>query len=143
MNIEASAIGVALLGGALLGLGAALLLLSNGRLAGISGIVGGLLRPAPGEWGWRAMFVLGLLGGGGLFAALRPAAFAPAARPLPLVALAGLIVGFGSRLGGGCTSGHGVCGVSRLSKRSLFGTLTFMLTGIATVALVRLVGGGP
>ena len=141
--MEASTAAVALLGGALIGLAAASLLLSNGRLAGISGIVGGLLRPAPGEWGWRAAFVLGLLGGGGLFAAFRPAAFATAARPLPLLALAGLIVGFGSRLGGGCTSGHGVCGLSRLSKRSLVGTLTFMFTGIATVALVHLVGGGP
>ena len=87
--------------------------------------------------------MLGLLGGGSLFAVLRPAAIAPAHAGLPLLVLAGLIVGFGSRLGGGCTSGHGVCGLSRLSKRSLVGTVTFMLTGIATVAVVHLVGGGP
>jgi uncharacterized membrane protein YedE/YeeE len=139
--MDGSSIAIALLGGALLGLGGALLLLSNGRLAGISGIVGGLFQPARGEWGWRAMFVLGLVGGGAVFAALQPAAFMPARGPLPLLVVAGIVVGFGSRLGGGCTSGHGVCGLSRLSKRSIVGTVTFMLTGIATVALVYLAGG--
>jgi uncharacterized membrane protein YedE/YeeE len=131
----------ALAGGIIIGLGAALLLLFNGRLAGVSGIVGGLLHPVRGEWGWRAMFVLGLLGGGVLFAAFRPSAFAEPRGPLPLLALAGLVVGFGSRLGGGCTSGHGICGLSRLSKRSAIGTITFMTTGMGTVALMQFLGG--
>lgn len=126
-----------LAGGALIGLAAALLLWLNGRIAGISGIVGGLLRPVPGDRAWRVAFVLGLL--------LAPLAYGLVAR-LPvlqvdsgygLLVLAGLLVGVGTRYGAGCTSGHGVCGLSRLSPRSLVATLTFMAVGFATVLVVR------
>lgn len=135
--------GAGLLGGALIGLAAALLLLANGRVAGISGILGNLLRPAPGDVLWRAMFLLGLIGTGALALRLQPAAFSAQERPLLLVAAAGLLVGFGTRLGSGCTSGHGVCGVSRLSPRSIAATMTFMATGAATVYVARhLLGGG-
>jgi uncharacterized protein len=127
----------ALAGGLLIGLAAALLLLLNGRIAGISGVVGGLLRPARGDIGWRVAFTLGLVGAPlahGLFAAL------PATRidanSATLVA-AGLLVGFGTRWGGGCTSGHGVCGLARLSPRSLVATLAFMGAGFATVIVAR------
>lgn len=132
-----------LVGGALIGLAAALLILLNGRIAGISGIVGGLLRPRSGEAGWRLAFVAGLL--------LSPLVFAqfaalPAARIETSHALligAGLLVGFGTRLGSGCTSGHGVCGLARLSPRSLAATLCFMVVGVTTVYIARhLLGGG-
>jgi uncharacterized protein len=132
----------ALAGGALIGLGAAMLLLLAGRIAGISGIVGGLLRPAAGDAGWRLAFVAGLVLAPLLFALVRAL---PDARieagPLALVA-AGLIVGIGTRYGAGCTSGHGVCGLARLSPRSLVATLAFMAAGFATVFVVRHVIGG-
>jgi uncharacterized membrane protein YedE/YeeE len=130
-----------LLGGALIGLSASLLLLANGRVAGISGVVGLLLAPVRGDIAWRVLFFGGLLAGGLLLAWLHPVSFAPpvflsAGRVAGLVA-AGLLVGFGTRLGNGCTSGHGVCGISRGSARSFAATLTFMATGILTVFLVR------
>ena len=131
-----------LLGGALIGTSATLLLLFDGRVAGISGIVGGLLEPAPRETAWRALFVAGLLAGGLLVLALRPAAFGAPVVSLPLTALGGLLVGFGTRLGSGCTSGHGVCGISRLSPRSLVATATFMATGVAAAFVVRHLLGG-
>lgn len=126
-----------LAGGALIGLAAALLLWLNGRIAGISGIVGGLLRPLAGDRAWRVAFVLGLL--------LAPLAYGlVAALPVlqvdasyGLLVVAGLLVGVGTRYGAGCTSGHGVCGLSRLSPRSLVATLTFMAVGFATVFVVR------
>ncbi|MDP9149177.1 MAG: YeeE/YedE family protein [Myxococcota bacterium] len=131
----------ALLGGALIGSSASLLLLFNGRVAGISGIVGGLLRPRPREMSWRALFVAGLLVGGLMLLLLRPASFGAAPVSLPLAIVAGLFVGFGARLGGGCTSGHGVCGLSRLSGRSLAATMTFMATGaLAAFVVQHLVG---
>jgi uncharacterized membrane protein YedE/YeeE len=126
-----------LAGGIFIGLATAMLLLFNGRVAGISGIVGGLLRPVKGDIGWRIAFVLGLM--------LAPAAFSLFA-PLPPVRIdassmllfaAGLLVGIGTRYGSGCTSGHGVCGLSRLSPRSLVATIAFMLAGFATVFVVR------
>lgn len=128
----------ALAGGLLIGLAAALLLSFNGRIAGISGIMGGLLaRPRAGEFGWRAAFVLGLLLAPALY---RLFADLPEGRIdagwATLVA-AGLMVGYGSRLGSGCTSGHGVCGLSRLSPRSLVATLTFMAAGFVTVFVAR------
>ena len=125
----------ALLGGALIGLAAVLLVLFNGRIAGISGIVGGLLPPRAS--GWRVAFVIGLLAAPwvyGLFAPV-PAAASPAS--WPVLVLAGLLVGCGTRLGSGCTSGHGVCGLSRLSVRSLVATLCFMAAGFATVFVAR------
>lgn len=128
-----------LLGGLLIGLAAALLLLFNGRIAGISGIMGGMLTPQAGDMGWRASMVGGLLAGGLLLLLLLPSAFPTASvRPLPLVMVGGLLVGFGTRLGSGCTSGHGVCGMGRLSVRSLAATLTFILTGAVTVLITRL-----
>lgn len=129
---------IPLLGGALIGLAASLLLVWNGRVAGISGIVGGLLRPAPGEVAWRVAFLGGLFAGGVVLSVVDPMALevrVPA--PLGVIVLAGLLVGYGTRLGNGCTSGHGVCGVSRLSPRSLVATATFMLTGALTVYLVH------
>lgn len=130
----------ALFGGALIGLAASALLFFSGRIAGISGIVGGLLRPERGEWGWRAAFVAGLLAGGVALLAFLPSAIAAPTRPYGALAAAGLLVGFGARLGRGCTSGHGVCGISRLSARSVIGTATFMATGIGTVAALRILG---
>jgi uncharacterized protein len=136
-----SSILLPLLGGALIGLSASLLLWANGRVAGISGIVSALLAPVRGDISWRALFFGGLLSGGLLLAWLRPGSFAAPA-PLSLgggalLVTAGLLVGFGSRLGRGCTSGHGVCGISRGSVRSIAATLTFMATGALTVFLVR------
>jgi hypothetical protein len=133
-----------LLGGVLIGLSASLLLLFNGRVAGISGIASGLVLPTRGEWGWRAAFVGGLVGGGLLLRVLLPHALgAPVVRGLGVTLLAGLLVGFGTRLGNGCTSGHGVCGLSRGALRSLVATATFVATGVLTVFLVRHVLGGP
>jgi uncharacterized membrane protein YfcA/uncharacterized membrane protein YedE/YeeE len=133
----------ALAGGVLIGLAAAALLLLDGKIAGISGIVGGLAQPNRGDVGWRAAFLLGLLAGGAGLLAWRPEALGPpAAAPTLTFVLAGLLVGAGTRLGNGCTSGHGVCGVGRGSVRSLVATATFMTTGAATVFLVRHVLGG-
>lgn len=117
------------LGGAMLGLAAAAMLVFNGRIAGISGIVGGVLEPGPAsaDRRWRLAFLVGLLLGGVALQLVLPRALPGAAiEPLPLLALAGVLVGFGTRLGSGCTSGHGVCGISRLSKRSLVATGVFM-----------------
>ncbi len=130
----------ALAGGALIGLAASALLLFTGRIAGISGIVGGLLRPERGEWSWRAAFLAGLLAGGLALLAFLPDAIVAPTRPYGVLAGAGLMVGFGARLGRGCTSGHGVCGISRLSARSVMGTMTFMATGVATVTALRVIG---
>ncbi|MFP2926918.1 YeeE/YedE family protein [Pyxidicoccus sp. 3LG] len=130
-----------LLGGALIGLSASFLLLANGRVAGISGVVGSLLAPVRGDISWRVLFLGGLLTGGLLLAWLRPQSFAaPSALSVGVVMLlgvSGLLVGFGSRLGSGCTSGHGICGISRGSVRSITATLTFVATGLLTVFLVR------
>ncbi len=127
----------ALLGGALIGGAAVLLMLGLGRIAGISGIVGGLLPPAA-DWRWRACFIAGLLAGPAVvgFALGREPIGMPAAG-LPVLVAAGLLVGFGTGLGSGCTSGHGVCGLARLSPRSIAATAVFMLAGGATVFVVR------
>lgn len=131
-----------LAGGALIGLAAAMFLLLNGRIAGISGIVGGLLAPSRGDIAWRAAFVIGMIAAPTiwlLFTAL-PAAQIDA--DYPLLIIAGLLVGVGTRYGSGCTSGHGVCGLSRLSLRSLVATLAFMAAGFVTVFIARhLIGG--
>jgi uncharacterized membrane protein YedE/YeeE len=134
-----------LLGGVLIGLSATLLLLFNGRVAGISGIVGGLLQPVSGGEGpWRLSFVGGLLGGGVLLYVLQPSLFGTPTygSGVGLTVAAGLLVGFGTRLGSGCTSGHGICGMARGSKRSLAATMTFMITAIATVFVLRTLTGG-
>lgn len=135
---------IALAGGALIGLSASILLLFNGRVAGISGIAGRLFSHRTwGELGWRLAFLFGMLGGSFLLRALWPQALgAPIAPGAAWVVAAGLLVGFGTRLSNGCTSGHGVCGVSRGSTRSIMATVTFMATGAATVFLVRHVLGG-
>jgi uncharacterized membrane protein YedE/YeeE len=128
-----------LVGGVLIGASASILLLSSGRIAGISGIVGGLLRPARGDVAWRVAFLSGILLGGALVAWRVPGSVVPrpGLAPAALIALAGLLVGFGTQLGGGCTSGHGVCGLSRFSKRSLVAVATFMTTGALATFLVQ------
>lgn len=132
-----------LLGGALIGLAASLLLLADGRIAGISGIVGGLLTPTGGDTAWRALFVAGLLLGGFGLRLVDPALVRMELdRPTLALVAAGLLVGFGTRLGNGCTSGHGVCGVSRGSARSIVATMTFMTTGILTAWVVAHGFGG-
>ncbi len=127
----------AMMGGALIGVAASILLITQGRIAGISGIVGGLLSPAPNETRWRLHFLLGLgLGALLIWSTLPESIAAPNGRSIPQLVVAGLLVGFGTRLGNGCTSGHGVCGLSRRSPRSLFSTLTFMGTGFGTATLM-------
>jgi uncharacterized protein len=144
MNIDWTAFtpGPALMGGVLIGLAATLFALLNGRIAGISGILGGLLKPVRGDLAWRACFVAGLL--------LAPAAYALFIGPLPrlhisagttMLVAAGLLVGIGTRYGSGCTSGHGVCGLSRRSPRSLTATVVFMAAGFLTTYVVRHVLG--
>ena len=131
----------ALAGGALIGLASAMFALLNGRIAGISGVLGGLLKPAPGDIAWRAAFVLGLVAAPALYLlfAATPALRVDAGTTALVVA--GLLVGIGTRYGSGCTSGHGVCGLSRLSPRSLGATLAFMGAGFVTVFLARHVLG--
>ncbi len=132
---------IALGGGALIGLAATALWLGLGRVAGISSIWGELLVGDAAGRTWRLAFVAGMLVAGVAAAMIAPAAITASPPPLAGVAVAGLLVGFGTRLGSGCTSGHGVCGLSRLSVRSLAAVMTFMLTGGVTVAVVRLAGG--
>lgn len=128
----------ALAGGVLIGLAATLLLWLTGRVAGVSGILGGVLVPGDGERAWRWAFLAGLVGVGGIAIQLLPAMATPrdGFPPLMLVA-AGLLVGFGASLGNGCTSGHGVCGLGRLSPRSLVAVAIFMATAVATTWVVR------
>lgn len=123
----------AVLGGALIGLGATVLLLFNGRVAGISGIFFSSMLPKTSDRDWKLGFVAGMIGTGALLAALWPGSVEAAPAPLPIVAIAGLAVGFGTRLGSGCTSGHGVCGMARLSMRSIVATCLFMAGGAAAL----------
>lgn len=129
------------IGGLLIGVSSVLMLALHGRIAGISGIVGGIFDPAKADRSWRIAFLLGLLGGGALMFGLMPTTFGTSPASLPVLALAGLLVGVGTRLGNGCTSGHGVCGMSRLSSRSFTATATFMLVAGVTVFLTRHIGG--
>ena len=133
----------ALLGGILIGLSAVLLLLTNGRIAGISGIVGGLLKSTAGSIGWRLAFILGLLAAPMLYAAMT-AGVPPIAltSSTGLLIAGGLLVGFGTRLGSGCTSGHGVIGLARLSPRSFVATGVFLIAAMATVFITRHMVGG-
>jgi uncharacterized membrane protein YedE/YeeE len=132
-----------LLGGMLIGLSASAMLLLDGKIAGISGILAGVLKPVRGDTLWRICFLAGLLAGGLVLRIFLPRTFDfGIIRPLPMLIIAGLLVGFGTRLGSGCTSGHGVCGVSRLSPRSLVATATFIFTGALVVNLMNhLIGG--
>lgn len=128
----------ALIGGGLIGLAAAVLLLFNGRIAGISGIVGDLLRPVGGDWGWRVAFVLGLIAGPLVYQLIAGRILSVTIdAQLPILIVGGFLVGFGTNLGSGCTSGHGVCGIARLSPRSIAATAVFMLAGMITVYVVR------
>lgn len=133
----------ALAGGALIGLAALLLLLCNGRIAGISGIMGGSLEPARGDLLWRVLFFWGLVAGGALVLWWWPAALDIRIDvSTPAVILAGLLVGLGARIGSGCTSGHGVCGVGRLAPRSIVASAVFVSAAMLTVYVVRHLLGG-
>lgn len=128
----------ALIGGVMIGLAAAGLLVLTGKTAGVSGILDGVLRGEKGEWSWKAAFLAGLVAGGALLAWKCPTSLARVApRDMPWVIGGGLLVGFGARLGGGCTSGHGVCGIGRLSLRGIAGTAIFIVVGAITVLVLR------
>lgn len=131
----------ALTGGVLVGLAAASFLLLNGRIAGISGILGGLLTPTPGDLSWRIAFLAGLIGAPALWVLVTQLPPIEIEAGYPALIVAGLLVGVGTRYGSGCTSGHGVCGLSRLSPRSLAATLSFMFAGFVTVFIIRHVLG--
>jgi uncharacterized membrane protein YedE/YeeE len=129
---------IALAGGVLIGLAATLLLWLNGRVAGVSGIVNGVIFPKREDTAWRAAFLIGLIVAGGLYMALVPGAALPRTDySRASLIVAGMLVGFGTRMGNGCTSGHGVCGLGRLSLRSLGAVLTFMATAIMTTFVLR------
>ncbi len=131
----------ALVGGMIIGLSVSIMLLFNGRVTGISGIINGILTPQKGDTAWRITFVLGLLFGGLSLKLIAPQTFSGALNtPTWTLILAGLLVGFGTILGSGCTSGHGVCGISRLSLRSITATMTFIGAGVVTVYALRILG---
>ncbi len=130
-------LGWALAGGSLIGISSVLLMFLKGRIAGISGITGGIFTPNATDRGWRALFVLGLLLGGGTLMALSPESIVPPEQPAWMVVLAGILVGTGVSLGNGCTSGHGVCGVSRMSIRSIIATCVFVGVGMVVASLVH------
>lgn len=128
----------ALAGGVLIGLSATALLWFSGRVAGVSGVVNGVVFPRRGDVSWRVAFLVGLVAAGGLYLALVPSAPQPRTDfPREALVIGGLLVGFGSRMGNGCTSGHGVCGLGRLSTRSLAAVLTFMAFAVATTFAAR------
>jgi uncharacterized membrane protein YedE/YeeE len=127
----------ALAGGALIGLAAAMLILLNGRIAGISGVLGGLLKPTRGDTAWRVAFVGGLVAAPLLYTLFFSAPVVTIDAGFGALVAAGLLVGVGTRYGAGCTSGHGVCGLSRFSPRSLVATLAFMGAGFVTVFVIR------
>ncbi len=134
----------AFIGGALIGLSAALLLWMQGRIAGISGIAGGIIYPEKGDMDWRIVFVIGLVLGGFIYQWIgvgAGVAHIEAVVSTPMLIIAGLLVGVGTTIGTGCTSGHGICGLARRSPRSLVATLTFMVTALVTVFIVRHVAG--
>lgn len=131
----------ALIGGLIIGVSAALFILMNGRIAGISGIVGGLLKPMKHDVLWRVVFVAGLLMAPALYSLFAQMPDIKVDTNYPLLVLAGLLVGIGTRYGSGCTSGHGICGISRLSPRSIIATCVFMSSGIITVFMMRHVLG--
>ncbi len=138
MNVPSSDLFAALAGGLLIGVATTFMMIFSGRIAGVSGIVGGLIPPRRHDMDWRLAFLSGLVGGGALLRVFYPEAF-PAALTTPTATLvaAGLLVGYGARLGNGCTSGHGVCGIGRMSRRSLVATAVFLSTGMLTVFVHR------
>ena len=127
----------ALIGGMLIGLAAAMFVLLNGRIAGISGVLGGLFKPTRGDLGWRVAFIGGLIGAPLVYAIFSTLPSVQIDAGYGALLVAGFLVGVGTRLGSGCTSGHGVCGLSRLSARSLVATATFMAAGFVTVFVLR------
>lgn len=129
--------GTSLAGGLLIGLASALFLLFNGRIAGISGIVGGLLKPARGDVAWRVAFAAGLVIAPLVYALAAPLPQVHVEASYPVLLIAGLLVGIGTRYGSGCTSGHGICGLSRRSPRSVMATVAFMFAGFVTVYIAR------
>jgi uncharacterized membrane protein YedE/YeeE len=139
MNIDWAnfAIWQSLTGGMLIGLAAALLLYFNGRIAGISGIVGGLLRPAKEDIGWRVAFISGLMISSFVYMIANPLPVSKIDADISTLIIAGVMVGFGTRYGSGCTSGHGVCGLSRGSLRSFAATVSFILAGVLTVYFAK------
>jgi uncharacterized membrane protein YedE/YeeE len=134
---------MSLVGGAIIGIAVSLMLLFNGRVTGISGIIGGTLAPKSNDTFWRVTFILGLLAGGFILQFVLPEAFEikSSARTIDYI-IAGLLVGFGTLLGNGCTSGHGVCGISRFSVRSIMSTVTFITFGVISILLFKLIRGG-
>lgn len=126
-------------GGIIIGFATVLMFLGNGKITGISGIVGGLLKPETGQVGWRLIFILSLVAGGALYPWLWGRELAvDVSSPWYVYVIAGLLVGYGTRTGGGCTSGHGICGLARFSPRSLVATVTFIVTAAVTHTVVRL-----
>ncbi len=126
---------LALLGGMMIGAASALLMLTYGRIAGISGVLGSLLQRDTTDRAWRAAFLAGLVGAGTIAAIAAPSASGAQVASVPVLVIAGLLVGYGTQLGRGCTSGHGVCGISRWSVRSLVAVATFMTTGVLTAMI--------
>lgn len=134
---------ISIVGGAIIGIAVSLMLLFNGRVTGISGIIGGTLTPKSNDTIWRVTFILGLLAGGFVLKFILPEAFEikSSAQTIDYI-IAGLLVGFGTLLGNGCTSGHGVCGISRFSVRSIMSTVTFISFGVLSVLLFKYIRGG-
>ncbi len=131
----------ALIGGVIIGAAVSLMLLMNGRVTGISGIINGAISPQKGDTAWRVLFIAGLLLGGLALGSLNPSVFGTSPHSNPLFTIvAGLLVGFGTIMGSGCTSGHGVCGISRFSPRSMAATMTFIIAGVLAVYLLRTAG---
>lgn len=131
----------ALMGGILIGVSVSIMLLFNGRVTGISGIIGGLLFPSKGDVQWRILFIFGMVFGGVFLKLLKPDTFDGQLKTESwTLVIAGVLVGFGTLLGSGCTSGHGICGISRFSVRSIVATLSFMLAGILSVAFFKFIG---
>ncbi len=129
-------------GGILIGIGITLLLLFNGRIAGISGILIGALFPEKGDWMWRFLFLIGMVAGAAIHHYFVPDSFVPrSGYPVALLASGGLLVGFGTRMSGGCTSGHGICGIARNSPRSFVAAFVFIVCGAITVFVVRHIAG--
>ncbi|ETT01027.1 YeeE/YedE family protein [Providencia sp. PROV188] len=129
--------GSAAIGGVLIGLAVAILLIFNGRIAGISGILAGVLKPTKGDTAWKLAFIVGILVAPLLFITFVYTPEVTIATSTPLLIAAGLLVGFGTRLGSGCTSGHGICGMARFSRRSMVAVVVFMLVAFITVAVIN------
>lgn len=132
----------AAIGGVLIGVAAAILLIFNGRIAGISGILGGILKPVKGDTAWKVAFILGIIISPLLFMWVAYTPEVNIAASTPVLIIAGLLVGFGTRLGSGCTSGHGICGMARFSRRSIVAVLIFMVVAFVTVAISNHFGLG-